>query len=99
MDTTTGILSYVLPPTKPTSTNEFSTGAIVTYFLHLGQGNVVSVPIFFNGAIAPGLANAGPGKFLIPLTLPLTLPFTFAPSRYLKAPPISRPPYLPPSPE
>lgn len=59
LDTQTGILSYLSPSSLPTA-YAFSPGAVVSNFLHLGQGTAVSVP--FPGPEST-FANVGPGTF------------------------------------
>jgi hypothetical protein len=54
MNARTGALSYLTDVTK--ELKSFAPGAIVTNFLHLGQGTTVSTP-----AGGPGFAVAGPG--------------------------------------
>jgi hypothetical protein len=65
MDTQIGILSYLTPLSTPPST--FSPGALVTNFLHLGQGNEIAMPI----PVAPAFFNAGPGMSFFPYLHPL----------------------------
>jgi hypothetical protein len=55
LDTATGALRYIGEITTPAS--KFTPGAVITGFLHLGQGKTVSVP--FPGE--PAFANVGPG--------------------------------------
>lgn len=64
IDTQTGALSYLSPATSPPS--KFSPGAIITNFLHLGEGTSVTTPLPGN----PGFFNAGPGNYP-PLLYPL----------------------------
>lgn len=66
VDTQTGALSYLTSLSTPPNT--FLPGAIVTDFLHLGQGTVVSVPI--PGAPA-NFNNPGPG-----MSLPFPFPYS-----------------------
>jgi hypothetical protein len=68
MNAQTGALSYLTSITKELDT--FAPGAIVTNFLHLGQGTTVSTP-----AGGPEFAVAGPGlsPFLYHMRIPILL--------------------------
>lgn len=63
MDTESGALSYLASTTSPPDT--FTLGALVTDFLHLGQGTSISVPI----PGSPNFANVGTGMSSSPLLL------------------------------